>query len=159
MTSLEATPEIKRLAQQAVTQAVREGRLVRRPCEIHNCPHPLSGVVAHHDNYSFPLRVRWMCRSHHVSFHAEQERVANSRKHAGECPPAGQPENGNLHVGGLPHAGDSLAGGTTPNPTTPVVLQCGPDPAPNPLPQPRTPYLLCILAGVSLATQRVNSRQ
>lgn len=159
MTSLEATPEIKRLAQQAVTQAVRDGRLVRRPCESHNCPHPLSGVVAHHDDYRFPLKVRWLCRSHHVTFHCEQERMEDSRKHASQRPPSGQPEDGNLHVGGLPHAGDSLAGGTPPDTGAPVVLQCGPNPAPHALPQPRTPYLLCILAGVSLAAKRVNSKQ
>ena len=29
-------------------------------------------VDGHHDNYDQPLAVRWLCRSHHRKFHAEE---------------------------------------------------------------------------------------
>lgn len=39
--------------------------LERQPCEV--CGNP--DVVAHHDDYTKPLEVRWLCRSHHAKFH------------------------------------------------------------------------------------------
>jgi hypothetical protein len=45
--------------------AVRWGRLVRRPCEV--CG--LGDTHAHHDDYSRPLDVRWLCRRHHQEWH------------------------------------------------------------------------------------------
>lgn len=46
----------------------RARRIERRPCEI--CGNPKAD--AHHDDHSEPLRVRWLCRSHHVLLHAKQ---------------------------------------------------------------------------------------
>jgi len=45
--------------------AIRDGRLLRGPCEICGA----SKVDAHHDDYSIPLSVRWLCRVHHLDFH------------------------------------------------------------------------------------------
>lgn len=98
MNSLQTDKETKRLAQQAVTQAVREGRLVRQSCETHNCPHPTSGVVAHHDDYRYPLTVRWLCRSHHVSFHKQLERDARDLQSGTQNP---QPVPSYFDLGGL----------------------------------------------------------
>lgn len=41
--------------------AVRDGKLVRKPCEI--CGKEKS--EAHHEDYSKPLEVIWLCKQHH----------------------------------------------------------------------------------------------
>jgi ribosomal protein S27AE len=51
----------KYAARVAVGNAVRDKRLIRQPCEV--CGDPVS--QAHHDDYSKPLDVRWMCFRHH----------------------------------------------------------------------------------------------
>lgn len=51
----------KAKAHSAVSNAIRDGRLVRKPCEI--CGDPNS--QAHHLDYNHPLAVRWMCFKHH----------------------------------------------------------------------------------------------
>jgi hypothetical protein len=48
-------------ARRAVAHALEAGRLKRLPCEV--CGSTAS--QAHHDDYRFPLRVRWLCRQHH----------------------------------------------------------------------------------------------
>ena len=48
-----------------VGNAVRDGVLIKQPCEI-------CGIIdthAHHDNYNFPLDVRWLCPVHHCEWH------------------------------------------------------------------------------------------
>jgi hypothetical protein len=49
-------------ARWAVAKAIRRGDLVRQPCEV--CGNP--DAQAHHEDYSQPLRVRWLCRLHHA---------------------------------------------------------------------------------------------
>ena len=47
------------------SNAIRDGKLKKRPCEI-------CGAIdtqAHHDDYSKPLDVRWLCRKHHLELH------------------------------------------------------------------------------------------
>ncbi len=46
----------------AVNNAIRDGRLVRQPCEV--CKTTVR-VQAHHHDYSKPLDVRWLCFVHH----------------------------------------------------------------------------------------------
>ena len=55
----------KRKATIAVGNAVRDGRLQKQPCE--KCGDPVA--EAHHEDYSNPLDVRWLCRAHHVEWH------------------------------------------------------------------------------------------
>lgn len=45
--------------------AIRDGRLKRQPCEV--CADPVA--QAHHDDYSKPLVVRWLCVTHHAEWH------------------------------------------------------------------------------------------
>lgn len=55
----------KRKATVAANNAIRDGRLIKHPCEI-------CGEVraqAHHDDYSKPLDVRWLCTKHHAEWH------------------------------------------------------------------------------------------
>ena len=49
-------------AHSMVNNAVRDGRLKREPCEV--CGK--LKVEAHHDDYRSPLKVRWLCRKHHL---------------------------------------------------------------------------------------------
>ena len=56
---------IKRKAQVAVANAIRDGRLKREPCE--KCG--AEPTQAHHDDYLKPLEVRWLCRTHHIEEH------------------------------------------------------------------------------------------
>jgi hypothetical protein len=56
----ERNPE-KRAAHIAVGNAVRDGRLVKLPCEVCGAK-----AQAHHDDYSKPLEVRWLCPPHHA---------------------------------------------------------------------------------------------
>lgn len=58
-------------ARLATGNAIRDGRLIPQPCEV--CGQ--AKVDAHHDDYSKPLDVRWLCRKHHTEHHrlARQE--------------------------------------------------------------------------------------
>lgn len=40
-------------------------RLTKQPCEV--CGE--TEVEAHHEDYSKPLNVRWLCRQHHIDIH------------------------------------------------------------------------------------------
>ena len=61
-------PERKR-AHGLVRKAVVAGQIKRGRCEVgRGC----SGAVhAHHDDYSKPLDVRWLCASHHALHHSK----------------------------------------------------------------------------------------
>ena len=48
--------------------AIRRGKLVRQPCEVCGS----QPVDAHHDDYSQPLNVRWLCPAHHRAHHASE---------------------------------------------------------------------------------------
>jgi len=48
-------------AHNAVNHAISSGRMVRQPCE--RCG--AEKVHAHHDDYSKPLEVRWLCSACH----------------------------------------------------------------------------------------------
>lgn len=65
---LKRRPAHKVLANRMVSNAIRDGRLVRQPCEV--CGESRS--EAHHDDYSKPLDVRWLCREHHLAVHGKQ---------------------------------------------------------------------------------------
>jgi len=51
----------KYTARNSVSNALRDGRLIKQPCEI--CKDGNS--QAHHSDYSKPLAVRWFCFKHH----------------------------------------------------------------------------------------------
>lgn len=54
-------------AHKAISRAIRLGHLQRKPCDV--CGQaPAEG---HHDDYSKPLEVVWLCRSHHRQRHLE----------------------------------------------------------------------------------------
>lgn len=56
----------------AVGNAVRDGRLIRMPCEVCGST---DRIHAHHDDYSKPLDVRWLCPKHHAEWHKHNEPI------------------------------------------------------------------------------------
>ncbi len=54
--------------------AIKKGFLIRKPCEICNTE---VDVQAHHDDYSRPLDVRWLCRKHHQEHHKNLDKKDN----------------------------------------------------------------------------------
>lgn len=46
----------------------RRGALTPEPCE--DCGNP--EVVMHHDDYSKPLQVNWLCQEHHEALHLNE---------------------------------------------------------------------------------------
>lgn len=63
---------LKNLAHRKVFCALRNGTLEKSPCEICGS----LKVDAHHDDYSKPLEVRWLCKKHHG--------ITHTLKHYGE---------------------------------------------------------------------------
>jgi len=55
----------KMKAHQAVFRAIQSGKLEKKPCQF--CGSVKS--QAHHDNYTKPLEVRWLCPLHHTAWH------------------------------------------------------------------------------------------
>lgn len=71
---MQADPEFarKRRAQWTVSNAVRDGKLQRQPCE--SCS--AVPAQAHHDDYDRPLDVRWLCTACHAGEHALETQAA-----------------------------------------------------------------------------------
>ena len=61
-------------ARNAVSNAVRDGRLLR-PDQCSHC-HTKCRPHGHHEDYSKPLDVVWLCAACHRQFHALKETVA-----------------------------------------------------------------------------------
>lgn len=77
----------KDMARQAVSYALRTGRIVRQPCR--DC-----GSIkaeAHHSDYSKPLDVIWLCNKHH---HDEHERIKKQENDTNRADRAARPSDG-----------------------------------------------------------------
>lgn len=59
-------------ARQIIRNNIYRGKLSRQPCEV--CGNPKS--EAHHDDYSRPLDVVWLCPAHHAERHAQLRQAA-----------------------------------------------------------------------------------
>lgn len=59
----------KYAAHVAVGNAVRDGKLIKASC-CEDCGSNFA-LNAHHDNYNFPLEVRWLCSRCHHKWHVE----------------------------------------------------------------------------------------
>jgi hypothetical protein len=57
---------LRKRARSLMTKAIKEGKLIRGPCEVCGTTEDIHG---HHDDYSKPLEVRWLCASHHGKEH------------------------------------------------------------------------------------------
>jgi hypothetical protein len=60
-----ANPE-KENARQQVKSAVRNGSLMRGACVVCGT---MARVEGHHEDYSRPLHVIWLCKAHHLALH------------------------------------------------------------------------------------------
>lgn len=61
-------------AHSMVNRAIRAKKLFRLPCEV--CGY--EKTEAHHDDYSMPLNVRWLCSEHHKQWHAKHGAALNA---------------------------------------------------------------------------------
>lgn len=62
----------KQMTRLAVFYAIRRGDL-KKPVKCGQC-HAKTLIFGHHDDYSKPLDVRWLCRSCHQAVHNELKR-------------------------------------------------------------------------------------
>lgn len=60
-------------AHSVVNNAIQNRKIKRKPCEICKA----EKAVAHHDDYDYPLDIRWLCQAHHKQWHAENGEGAN----------------------------------------------------------------------------------
>jgi len=61
---------IKRSASQIVNNAVRDGRLIKlKNCQ--SCGIESKRIHGHHDDYNYPMIVRWLCPKCHNKWHKE----------------------------------------------------------------------------------------
>ena len=56
-------------AKRKVIAAIKSGAIKRLPCEV--CGNPKSH--AHHQDYSKPLEVKWLCSVHHSAVHRKYD--------------------------------------------------------------------------------------
>lgn len=66
---------IKRSAHILVGNYIRDGKLEKRPCEVCGSAYR---VHAHHDDYAYPLDVRWLCAAHHRQWHIANGEAKNA---------------------------------------------------------------------------------
>lgn len=67
---------IKRAAHLMVGNALRDGHISKKACEICGV---VSKVHAHHDDYAYPLNVRWLCPQHHSEWHQDNKPMFNGK--------------------------------------------------------------------------------
>ena len=66
-----ARERLRSISSGKVERAKRNGLLKEKPCVI--CGK--TNVIAHHEDYLYPLRVVWLCESCHVKVHSRHRRV------------------------------------------------------------------------------------
>jgi hypothetical protein len=73
--SHEQSSYLQDAAQIAVVAAVRAGTLTPMPCQV--CSH--QEAEAHHQDYTRPLSVVWLCKKHHGGEHKRLRKLGRDR--------------------------------------------------------------------------------
>ncbi len=82
----------KKAAYTIVNSAVASKKLTKGTCEICKA----KKVEAHHDDYTKPLKVRWLCRIHHAELHRKYfKKQVLQRLRKTKTPPPKQAESAN----------------------------------------------------------------
>lgn len=68
---------VKVRARDIMTMAVLNGKLKRMPCEVCGSTKRIHG---HHEDYSKPLEVKWLCALHHQERHTEIKKNLKLKK-------------------------------------------------------------------------------
>ena len=68
---------IKRMAAVIVGNAVRDGKLLK-PDRCEDCKSKPNRLHGHHDDYAYPMVVRWLCPGCHNKWHKENGEGANA---------------------------------------------------------------------------------
>lgn len=55
-------------ARQVINYLIRNGKLKKGRCEFYGCE-CCGRIEAHHDDYTKPLNIRWVCVKHHNMIH------------------------------------------------------------------------------------------
>lgn len=66
----------KARAHEAVKYALKTGQLTQAPCEACGA----RDVEAHHDDYSKPLEIRWLCHLCHCAHHKREADTARAAR-------------------------------------------------------------------------------
>lgn len=61
---------IKRYASLIIGNAVRDGKMLK-PQTCSECNKESSKIHGHHDDYNYPMVVRWLCPKCHTAWHKE----------------------------------------------------------------------------------------
>jgi hypothetical protein len=64
-----AEERLMRACHQRITRAIHDGLMSRQPCRV--CG--VSDTEAHHEDYSKPYDVIWLCQVHHRRLHKSKE--------------------------------------------------------------------------------------
>lgn len=64
-------------AHRVIQRLRRKGELKPEPCEV--CQ-SAQNIHAHHDDYTKPLEIRWLCRSHHIEWHKSNKPIYKESK-------------------------------------------------------------------------------
>jgi hypothetical protein len=66
----------KKYAQGKVAMAIKTGKIKKEPCSI--CGNENS--EAHHEDYSRPLYIIWLCKKHHMERHVQLRKMERETK-------------------------------------------------------------------------------
>ena len=54
-----------------IETAIKPNKIKRQPCERCQLTDKQTRIVAHHEDYSLPLDIMWLCELHHKERHRE----------------------------------------------------------------------------------------
>lgn len=66
------------IAHRKVRNALEKGALTREGCEVCGA----EPTEAHHDDYNYPLKVRWLCRTCHAEWHRKNKPIRKEQESA-----------------------------------------------------------------------------